>query len=794
MKLIECYIENFGKISDRKYTFNDGFNCFVADNGTGKTTLSVFIKVMLYGMGDTKKPSILENDRKHYLPWQGGVCGGTLTFSVGAKKYRIERTFSQKASEDSFTLYDLTLGRPTSDIPEPIGESLFGIDREGFERTVFLSERYLLPSSDNKSVSAKLSDLVGSDGDIGVMDDAMKILENQRKFYQKKGGVGEIANIKEEIYRCEDELSQLDRREAELAVEEEKLRSLDSEIKKAKKAARLLSDRREMAVIAKANEDSEARRKRLSQALREDNARRDALIEFFGGNIPTFEEIDEASYKATEARRQSEGAEYREGGEYTELSALFSVGISPYEIENASLALSRARSATEKKNDADSAIYRQKFTKRVPSKDELDNLIDEVENSRKNVKNVNFTLLFVGILLIIGGIALGVFVSELCFIISLLGAVLFAFALLSGARKRVALDKKLGEFFSSLSDKRTPNDAAAELAEMKALLLRGEPCAEPDASDMKILFDLCERLSYRGEDIFGAVEEIIGKYRLYERLSFQEEFRRSEGEQRQKRAEALQGEADVFISRFKVTGENPFEEIRSRLLDYNRLTERLVETRRELAEYSNSRITELGRTEIASLEEIDSRAKSVDDELGELLRRYAVVERGCKAIAEELEGRDVIIARKEECEEKLKRYTDNYNTILLAKKYLTDAKDAVTSKYIGKTKESFERYASMIGSFEGEYDMDTSFAVSKREGAKARSVEAYSKGTRDIFNIAARFALIDSLYENEEPIVILDDPFISLDDTKTRAALELIKKISEMKQVIYFTCSKSRSI
>ena len=94
MKLIELYIENFGKLTNYRYSFNSGLNVINEDNGYGKSTLVAFIKSMLYGLEDTRRPKLDENDRKRYLPWQGGVFGGTLTFSVGTKKYRIERSFA----------------------------------------------------------------------------------------------------------------------------------------------------------------------------------------------------------------------------------------------------------------------------------------------------------------------------------------------------------------------------------------------------------------------------------------------------------------------------------------------------------------------------------------------------------------------------------------------------------------------------------------------------------------------------------------------------------------------------
>ena len=67
MKLVELYIENFGKISEYKHTFSDGLNIIKEDNGYGKTTITVFIKAMLFGLGDTRKTKLELNERKHYI-------------------------------------------------------------------------------------------------------------------------------------------------------------------------------------------------------------------------------------------------------------------------------------------------------------------------------------------------------------------------------------------------------------------------------------------------------------------------------------------------------------------------------------------------------------------------------------------------------------------------------------------------------------------------------------------------------------------------------------------------------
>ena len=120
MKLISCYIENFGLLHTVTYNFSKGLNCCVSENGTGKTTLTAFIEAMLYGIGDTRKQALDDNPRKKYYPWQGGKFGGSLTLEVGKKSYMIERTFGAKAADDTFRLIDADSGRVSDDYGENI--------------------------------------------------------------------------------------------------------------------------------------------------------------------------------------------------------------------------------------------------------------------------------------------------------------------------------------------------------------------------------------------------------------------------------------------------------------------------------------------------------------------------------------------------------------------------------------------------------------------------------------------------------------------------------------------------
>ena len=75
---------------------------------------------------------------------------------------------------------------------------------------------------------------------------------------------------------------------------------------------------------------------------------------------------------------------------------------------------------------------------------------------------------------------------------------------------------------------------------------------------------------------------------------------------------------------------------------------------------------------------------------------------------------------------------------------------------------------------------------------KQREIETQSMGYRDLISICLRIALVDAMYEDEKPVLMLDDPFTNLDDSKLAEAKHLIEEIAKKYQVIYFTCSNSR--
>ena len=717
MRLNELYIEKFGKLSDYKYTFSQGLNVINEENGYGKTTLSAFIKSMLYGLEDTRRTKIDENDRKKYLPWQGGVCGGTLTFTVNDKKYKIERTFAQKAADDTFALYDCTSGNEIAFPKDKVlGEELFGINADGFERTVFLSERRFSVKNDNKTISAKLSDLVGCDGDVGELDNAIDALEERRKYYYKKGGAGKISDVRELIGGVDDSISEIMAIQNDLPDKEYKLSLLTKEIGGLERKLAEFESKRILRSNEKMYIDKRDARDQVKKEL--------ATIEsFFKAKLPTAAEI-----------RMAE----RVYDEYIDLSE---------KSEGESFDNTKANQTKEE----------------IARVSELYEKLVSYDKKKKPVKIFPVLLPLAAVLSAVGGV--------FCAVPSIR-----PFGIIGGAALIVTAVILIALGVANAAKQISSKPSTALMDSIKAYL-------------SKI------GMSYVGESEYkSALFEV--KMRLEGEIRIEEEKQESINAKRLELAR-LGTEYRSFIEQFPIATDDAFGEIRDNLARYEKLCARAKEMTDDLAYMSTT--YGLDAEKLANKNEIteltDDDRIAITDELRTKRSAAALMENECRINAEKVSALDELFAKKTELTELYDYCKKRLATINGAKEYLALAKENLTSRYLGKTREAFAEYVKAIGNENPEqFTMDTSFGLVKSEGAKSQPTEAYSLGTRDVFSLCSRLALVDSLYENESPFIILDDPFAHFDDKKCQAALKSIKKMADKKQIIYLTCSKSRAL
>jgi len=205
MKLISCHVENFGKLSDAGFTFSEGCNTFLEDNGWGKSTLAAFLKAMFYGLENSGKRSELENERKRYAPWQKGVFGGQIVFESDGKEYLLERTFGSKASEDICVLRGRKTNQQVMQDTDNLGEYFFGVDSESFRKTVFISQNDAATHS-NATINAKIGNLTELSDDLRSYDSTAKRIKEKLDSMTPKRSTGSLYKLKKQIEELEVEI------------------------------------------------------------------------------------------------------------------------------------------------------------------------------------------------------------------------------------------------------------------------------------------------------------------------------------------------------------------------------------------------------------------------------------------------------------------------------------------------------------------------------------------------------------------------------------------------------------
>lgn len=305
MKLLGCHIDNFGTFHDYDLSFNDGLNVIMQANGWGKTTLAAFVKAMLYGFDGKRVRNVAENERLRYKPWQGGKYGGSLDFEVDGREYRVVREFGATGAKDVVRIVNIETGKSVlSEIGEDVGEWLFGLDANAFQKSVFVVQNGFGFDGSMAGLRNRLNSLVNEADDVAGFDKAKAKLEERRKFYKKTGNRGAIADITKDIAKLVDEDAKADARIAELRRAGIEIEGYASSITKFDESiieAQALAEK-DQAVV----QQEQALMKvggQLRQRQQDAKAAFEVAVSACSGKVPTSDEIDEARRNISELER-----------------------------------------------------------------------------------------------------------------------------------------------------------------------------------------------------------------------------------------------------------------------------------------------------------------------------------------------------------------------------------------------------------------------------------------------------------------------------------------------------------
>ena len=840
MKLIRLHVENFGKLQGFDYSFDEGVNVLLQENGWGKSTLAAFIKAMLYGMPASSKQSLDENERKKYMPWQGGAYGGSLELSTKTGKYRIERFFGAKESGDSFVLYDLATNRESNRYSSHIGEELLGIDADGFSRTVYLSQHAIIAKGDNNSITAKLGDLLDDVDDIGSFDDAMAALDKRRKYYKMTGERGRIADIEREITNARAQIETLSRTEEMMRQKEGELSALGKRTKEVTASIEAVRTTLRRAGAARERAALVAQKERMQKELSNtENAARslDALMR---GKHPTPDEM--------EAKRRLLASIYEARARVNEIASV-SVETERYEILkpdftgtlpsredfesllSANLELQNISHREAGLNAPGESAAARRFARKTPPTDgEIKGVFDALaaEETARNAKREQTgsgrrTPAILCLVLAVLSAVAGFFASvlfALAGVFCIVALILFLKKDKKEIDDTVALPAELAarDLLSryGISSEGNLRDRLTELSvlsrqwreEMAGEEKKAKALQALRAQKQQLLRDLQERFRSWGillppkNDYRDDIEALRRDVSHIKRAA-------AEVDQRTRRREAalaeqkrLQAELTPFLRHFDPDGQMKPSECLDRVqeweTEYRRLSHRIPELREELsrfiAEKKLGTDREHGNTSLPDVDALTSHERDLQRELTELQSRQAELKSHIGRLATDAERLPEVEATLRTLEEELSLANANSATIANTAQFLEEAKAGLSTRYLAGMQASFSSLLkALMDKNAPESVMDTSFKVKLRESGKTQHPESLSQGWRDAVRFCVRLSLAEALYaEGEVPPMILDDPFVNLDERRLEAAKRLLVELSKKYQILYLVCHAER--
>lgn len=761
MRLLNCNVQNFGTLSGFKVDFNEGLTVIKEENGFGKSTLACFIKAMFYGLLQTSKRSLDENERKKYTPWQGGAFGGTLDFECNGKRYRVERFFGAKEKDDTFRLLDLSAGNLCSDFSENLGLELFGIDADSFERSVYMPQT-ATATGINNSLRAKLTGLVENSDDISNYDNAVKALEKRAKEYSVANGArGAIADKTREINELEAELK-------DIQASADNLKRVKNELCELKVKTDLLTGQKAKireqitaASDAAARAEQVKRREELKASVTELNSRLQAVKLRYPDGFPNEQALAEANetaelLKSTENQLVLLKSEMSDSGELERLKEFFHESVP---------------------NEQEIADCRDSLTRLTQAKANANALSDRIsqntETSKPGGKAFKLSLIAAVLVAAAGAVTMiwqmlaGVIIIALSVVVAGVAAFQYLKNMIStsGTHGNAAVQQEY----------ETLKTQIAELSDSVAQFTgKYVPDAEPQA----------------------ALDTISQNLRDFKRVQ------KSVNEREQKIASRLRqtGECrEQLESFFKSYGIGLEGNFTDRLSAVKRDIETVTRLENELKQ-QNTRLSELPTTqeqptvtdEIQDREKLLEAEKQLTDGLDEIQRQISVCEADANRLSAKAETFSDIEERLENLRLERDEMTDKLNVINKTLELLGKAKNDLSLRYLDRITDGFNKYSSIIKGQSEEALIDTELKVMVGCQGVSRDREYFSIGYKDMIDIAMRLALCDALFDKECPMLILDDPFVNLDDRRIANSLKMLKKLAEHRQIVYLTCHSSR--
>lgn len=805
MKLVSCHIENFGKLHDFSLDFNDGLNVIYEENGWGKSTLIAFIKVMFYGFDERSRNELL-NERKRYQPWQGGVYGGSLVFSVDDKKYRVERSFIRK-HHDEFRLYDHETNMPYDNYSDNLGEDIFHISRESFINTCFIAQKDT-GTNVTGDVHALIGDVWDDQTDINRYEKAHDMIQKAINKLSPDRKTGQLYHMNDRLNVLASMMVDKEHKQQELRELRDQMYTLQSE---AEDLRTLQEERRQEMTQLSYVKDQQKEFERylvLKDMMNKENDKLEDMTQMFPVEVPELSEVETYLDKAHELRRYEETMSQFELSDaqmtrYQKLKDQFADHKpTREEISNAESELNtlnqlmalRGKQALSDEEEARMHELEADLGTDIPDIDEINEKISDFRIQGKSNDDSIWPKLIViiSIAIIIGGIYVTVNRMGPGYILILLGFMIFLIAMLY----------MFGEdsIDSRMEDLEELYELREDVLEYNNLRQRYEYYAQENYDEQinSLQTSISDFLApyirekVKAHDILGRLKMNLIDFEYYDNYVKKYEVAQSTyGD--------LVTEIEDFMDHYQMQKTPPYYQqltsLRDQVKEIYNVAVQINQMDKELKAFEEThdmekvpkQKEEMTLEELTRLYDEDAKVlKSKEEKIAELERQAHTLEGDLETIHDAQLERDSL-------EDKYEQFSRQYLILNRTLDYLEQAKVNFTSQYMNPVKQAFDHYYDlMTGSQNSHLNMDANLNLSAEAYQMSRDTGYLSVGYQDLIAICQRMSMVDAMYENEKPFLILDDPFVNLDEDKIKGGMAFLKEVSASYQIIYLTCHESR--
>ncbi len=786
MKLISLYIENFGGLSCYELQFESALTVIKAPNGFGKTTLAEFIRAMLYGF-PRKAKALEKSKRQKYAPWGGGVFGGNLTFEHEGVPYRLERTFGATPKGDTFSLTDLRTNSKSSRFSEEIGIQLFGLDSDSFERSTYLPQVRDDGILTTAAIQAKLSDLVEDSSDIGNYDRAIDALKAKRSTfvpYRGSGGLaaqadGMVTKLQMQLDQALLQQRQLLSAQEDAARTEQEIRQMQADLERCQEELTAAS---EMAAIAARQRQYQELKDQCRQAA----ARLEAYQQRYPAGIPDEQALQVADAMADRlAFLTAQHTAAREDARLQWLPqehACFETRLPERDELEENRRKCGEYEALQAKIQNAQQCHREFVQERQ--------LLDGQKTPKSNAWICTAAIAIGGICIVAGAALL--YLQELLFGGIGLGvgavALVLGLILLLGQRKK----RQLWEAELQAKKDQLDEQITAAQQELSVLCQTSDGCCAEVAAYLGAF-----GIAVPPRHFLMGLTELEHRAQQYVQAKAQQarvaQCEKALDDSRKKLAAffaqySLATEQDVRLQLRQLREDSREEQAAQNLVQ--RLKQQIAALEAECGEILATELCTTADPRLLKAREQRQREALTEKTAG-LLRLQQRVQL-LRAQAEQLPQLREDLAHwqqeKADAREKAKLLDDTMD-------FLQKAKESLSASYLGTIKSRFAHYLSELeDATDGKFLIDTSLQVQLERQGQARELAYFSAGQTDLVLLCMRLSLVDALFKEQDTFVVLDDPFVNMDDAHTAQALALLRAISGSRQILYLTCHSSRTV